>query len=963
MGLFDRFLKAGRDSPDASGSTAEQARQDAARLLEEGMLLEQDGKMEDALQRYDSAILLVPELARAHFNRGNILLDRGDAAQALEAFAKAVEYKPDSAAAYYNMGNAHVLAGDAKAAVGRYRKAIELKPDFADAHAALGGRLEELGNVEEAMSSYRRALEIQPAYVEVNHALANILLSDGRLDEAAAIYRKALEIQPDSVVAHYHLGVVLYELRQYDQALASYRRALALRPDYAEAYGSMGILLHDVGKLDEAVASYRRALELKGDWIEVHGNLGNALKDLKQLDEAVMSYRRVLEMRPDDAKAYNNLGAVLNDLGRIEEAVQNYRRALDIDPDFVTANSSLLFAYNYLADQSAPMLLAEARRYGELVARQTRSPVVLKNTPDAGRCLRVGVVSGDFRAHAVGYFVEGVLAALKASTSGRLELFAYSSFSSNDEVTKRIKAQFHHWCWAMDLSDELLAQRIRDDAIDILIDLSGHTAHNRLPLFARKPAPVQVTWLGYLATTGVAAIDYLIADNWTLPVSEEVNFTETIWRLPESYLCFAPPVDDVAVGPLPALSNGYVTFGSFNNLTKMNNTVVELWSRVLSAMPGSKLFLKAPQLKEISIRQSVVERFAAHGIDSGRLILEGPVPRAEYLLPFQRVDIALDPFPYPGITTSVESLWMGVPILTLAGQSFLSRQGIGLLMNVGLPEWIVTDPDAYVACAVAHASDLKGLAALRARLRQQVLVSPTFDAPRFARHFEIALRGMWEKWCESQVGLRSAAFADLAGAARVEGGAAGESDSIVSRSRLVTASFSDKGLMKLHIGGKETKAGWKILNALSFEGVDFVGNVSDLSIFPDACCEKVYASHVMEHVGQRDFLSTLKGIRRILCEGGELYFSVPDLEVLCRLFISPELDSAQRFHVMRMMFGGQTDDYDFHYIGLTNEFMGDYFSMAGFSSVKRVGSFGLFHDTSDYRPYGVPISLNLIAIK
>jgi predicted O-linked N-acetylglucosamine transferase (SPINDLY family) len=303
------------------------------------------------------------------------------------------------------------------------------------------------------------------------------------------------------------------------------------------------------------------------------------------------------------------------------------------------------------------------------------------------------------------------------------------------------------------LSDEALAKQIHSDRIDILIDLAGHTAHNRLPVFAWKPAPVQVSWLGYFATTGVAAIDYLIADPWTLPPSEEVYFTEKIWRLPETRLCFTVPDVQVAVSPLPAIENDYITFGCFNNLAKMNDAVVSLWARILHALPTSRLFLKSIQIAEASLREEIYARFSAHGIDADRLILEAYGPRADYLAAYQRVDIALDPFPFPGGTTTVESLWMGVPVLTLAGERFLSRQGVGLMMNAGLPNWVATDPDDYLARAMAHASDLKSLATLRAGLRQQVLASPIFDAPRFAQHFAAALRGMWAKWCEQKSGV------------------------------------------------------------------------------------------------------------------------------------------------------------------------------------------------------------------
>ncbi|SBT09758.1 hypothetical protein PROAA_3420001 [Candidatus Propionivibrio aalborgensis] len=643
----------------------------------------------------------------------------------------------------------------------------------------------------------------------------------------------------------------------------------------------------------------------------------------------------------------------------------NYQRALELKPDFAVAHSNLLFIHNYRDDCSTDQRLSEAKRFGEMVARQVRVSAAWQVQPEVGRSLRVGLVSGDFRQHPVGNFLEGVLEALVRHASDRLTFFAYSTQHAADSVTERVKTSCCGWQCVVGLSDAQLAERIRADRIDILIDLSGHTSGNRLPMFAWKPAPVQATWLGYLATTGVGAIDYLIADAWTLPESEEVHFTEKIWRLPESYLCFTPPDAAIDVSPLPALSTGQVTFGCFNNLSKMNDAVVALWSRVLHAVPGSRLFLKASQLKEASVRQSIIDRFAAHGIDAERLILEGLVPRAEYLVPFQRVDIALDPFPYPGITTSVENLWMGIPVLTLAGESFLSRQGVGLLMNAGLPEWIATAPDDYVARAVSHAGDLDRLAELRSGLRQQVLASPIFDAQRFAGHFEAALRGMWKAWCDHEVESRGThGERSFTSPTRPSAPASNSSGNIIASESVVRGILcSDNPLMKLHIGGKEPKEGWKILNALDFEGVDFVGNVRDLSAFPDACCEKVYASHVMEHVGQRDFVDTLKGIHRILCENGELYFSVPDLETLCRLFIRPELDRESRYHVMRMMFGGQIDDFDFHYIGLTCEFMTYFFNLAGFSSARRVESFGIFNDTSDYRPYGVPISLNMIARK
>ena len=459
------------------------------------------------------------------------------------------------------------------------------------------------------------------------------------------------------------------------------------------------------------------------------------------------SFRRAIEIRPDNADAHVGLSNVWKSLGEFESALKCIHRSLELDPDCVLAHNNLLFIHNYVADQPAALLLADAQRFGEVATRLARPYTDWPNSPKPERPLRAGFVSGDLCDHPVGYFLESVLAALSSQASGRLELFAYPNRSCDDVTSKRIQANCKGWHPAVWLSDEALARRIRDDEVDILIDLSGHTAHNRLSVFAWKPAPVQVSWLGYFATTGVAAVDYFIADHWTLPPDQEAHFTEQIWRLPESRLCFTPPDAEVAVSPLPALTNDYITFGSFNNLSKMNDAVVALWAQVLHAVPGSRLFLKYQQLAEASVRQRTCERFAVHGIAPERLIFEDYVPRANYLAAYQRVDIALDPFPFPGGTTTVEALWMGVPVLTLAGERFLSRQGVGLLMNAGLPEWVASDPRDYVARAVSHASDLQRLASLRSGLRQQVLASPIFDAPRFAQHFEAALRGMWQTWC------------------------------------------------------------------------------------------------------------------------------------------------------------------------------------------------------------------------
>jgi protein O-GlcNAc transferase len=747
MGLFGRF----RAAPGSGRNAAESSEQTAPALIEQGNALEGEGLLDQALERYKQAVRLAPTLARAHLNVGNVLLAMGDTEAAVAAYTAALANDPDYAAAHFNIGNAHFRSGRTEAALAAYDKATELKPDFVDAQAGRSLALADLDRLDEAVAGYRQVLQIKPDYAEMHYCLGNALSRLGRVAEAAQSFRRAGELKPDLLEAHTGLGGALHDLGQLQEAASSYRRALELRPDFPEVHGNLGNVLRDLGQLEQAAASYRRLLALQPTSAEAYSNLGVALSELNRFDEAMASYRRALELNPDLPGLHNNIGNAQKDLGQLDAAEQSYRQGLKIKPDDGELQSNLLFLHNYRANLSAAALLAEARRYGDSVERRARPYAVWPNTREPNRRLRVGLLSGDFRAHPVGYFLDSILEVLASTARDQLELCAYPSYFCDDAVTRRIKAHCHRWQSAMGLSDESLARRIHDDGIDILIDLSGHTAHNRLPVFAWKPAPVQATWLGYLATTGVKAIRYLIADAWTLPETEEANFTEEIWRIPESYLCFTPPSDNTAIGPLPASASGHITFGSFNNLTKMNDAVVALWSRVLESVPNSRLFLKSRQLAESSVRRGVVEQYARHGVDGERLILEGLVPRSEYLKPYRRVDIALDPFPYTGITTSVENLWMGVPILTLAGKSFLSRQGIGLMMNAGLPEWIADDPDDYVARAVSHSADLPALASLRRGLRDRVLASPIFDAPRFARHFEAALRGMWRKWCEGEV--------------------------------------------------------------------------------------------------------------------------------------------------------------------------------------------------------------------
>lgn len=624
------------------------------------------------------------------------------------------------------------------------QKAAALAPHDAQTLSNLGITLQDLGQLDEAEASLRKAVYIDPDFADAYCNLGSVLQDKGLMNESESCFHRALQIKPNLTEAHYNLANMLMALGRLGEAEMSYRSALQISPDHAQAHSNLGVLLNDLGRQNEAIASLQQALQIKPDLTEGHNNLGKTLQEMGHLNEAEVHYKRALLLKPDSAEIHNNLGNHLQDLGRLDEAETYYRRAIEINPGYTQAHSNLLFLHNYTPDIDPAFAFAEAREYGKKVTNKVTSRFTSWPVEKQPERLRIGFVSGDFKNHPVGYFLENLLAHLDQTA---VELIAYPTDHKTDELTARIQLHFSAWQPLYGLSDEAAARQIHSDGIHVLIDLSGHTRHNRLPLFAWKPAPVQVAWLGYFATTGVTEIDYLIADPWTLPESEEVFFTERIWRLPETRLCFTPPTTDLKVSPLPALTNSYVTFGCFNNLTKMNDDVVALWSRVLISVPGSRLYLKSKQLMEASVRQHTIERFAAHGIDADRLILEGAESREKYLTAYNRVDISLDPFPYPGGTTSVESLWMGVPVLNLSGKCFLFRQGVGFLMNAGLQEWIASDKEDYLRRATRHALNFQHLADLRNSLRQQVLASPIMDGQRFARHFEAALRGMWQRWC------------------------------------------------------------------------------------------------------------------------------------------------------------------------------------------------------------------------
>lgn len=567
---------------------------------------------------------------------------------------------------------------------------------------------------------------------------------NGRYAEAEAAYRAVLQAAPEDLEGLHLLGSALQLQGKLDEAASVLQKLVSLNPGIPEAHFSLGCILHAQGRFAGAAEKFATALELRPDFAEACSNRGNALKALGRTDDAEDCYRQALQLRPEFAEAHYNLGNVLHEQGRLDEAVTAYRAALRTRPDFSDAHSNLVYALNFLPRYDPESIFKAHLEWGAAHGDPLRKFMQPHANPcGEGRPVRIGYVSPNFRNHAVAYFFEPVLT---HHDRDRFAIVCYSDVVRPDEVTRRLRRYQSTWRDIAGRADEEVADMIRADAIDILVDLSGHTDHNRLSLFARKPAPVQVTWNGYANTTGLSTIDYRVTDAFADPPGMTERYhTEKLVRLPEIYMCIQPPVDAPAVNHLPALESRHLTFGSFNAASKITSQVVALWARILKAVPGSRLIMAA--VSPGRAQRRILDLFSHEEIERDRLELHGRLPFSEFLYLHHRADIALDPFPFHGTTTTCHTLWMGLPVITLAGATHVSRVGVSFLSNVGLSDLIAQSPDDYIRIATGLAGDLERLQKLRDGLRQRMIDSPLTDAPRLTRHLEQAYLGMWKNWC------------------------------------------------------------------------------------------------------------------------------------------------------------------------------------------------------------------------
>jgi protein O-GlcNAc transferase len=708
-----------------------------------GMIAKQTGRADDAIDLIGRAIVLDPEYAEAHFNLGIALVERGQFDRAISSYEKAIQLSPEYVEAQFNLGDVFLRLGRLDEAIASLKRAVQLKPDYAKAYNNLGNALTERGQYDDAIAAYRRAIELNPNFFEAHNNMGRPLKEMGRLDEALDAYRQAIRLKPDFAEAFSNLGVMLAVKGNFEGAIDACQRAVQLKADYPQAHFNLACSLLEDHRLVEAIVSFKRAIQLKPDYAEAHDSLGNALTKCGQPDVAIASFERAIRIRPDFAEAHSSLGKAFKEKGEIDRAIAHYRRAVSLSLQNAMLHSRLVYSMIFDGTYSSADLAAELREWDSRHAQPFKSLWgKYENDRSPDRRLRIGYVSPDFRDHVVG---QNLLPLFREHDRSQVEIVCYANVRRVDGITQQFRRYADVWHSIVSLSDAQAGDLIRQDRIDILVDLTLHTGGNRLGVFARKPAPVQATFAGYPGSTGLEAIDYRLTDRYLDPLELSDQFySERSLRLPDTFWCYDPVVAGLAVNALPAESQGHLTFGCFNNFSKVNEAVIRLWAQVLKAVDRSRLMILCA---EGSHRQSLLDLLQREGVSSARVEFVGRGPRLQYLELYHRIDVGLDTFPYNGHTTSLDSFWMGVPVVTLVGQTVVGRAGLSQLTNLSLTELIAYTPQEYVDIAAGLARDLPWLAETRRILRSRMQASPLMDAPRFAHNIEAAYQKMWWNWC------------------------------------------------------------------------------------------------------------------------------------------------------------------------------------------------------------------------
>jgi protein O-GlcNAc transferase len=725
----------------------------AATALRDAVKQHRAGKLDEAARLYAAALAIDPNHADALHLSGVLAHQQGRHAAAVDVISRAIKRAPSIPDFHHSRGLAHRAAGDLAAAEADFAKAAALNPNYVEAWLNLGITRLQRNDPRQALTAFERAAKLNDANAEIRGYLGTAQLRVGLLDAAVASLKRAAALDPNFAEAHYNLGVAYDRLGDAQAAEAAFRKAIDANPFYLKPWNNLGVLLHKQHRLVEARAYFERAITHAGpesrDTAELWNNLANVLDEVGLVEASLQAYERAVTLAPNDARFQVNFGSALMGIGQVNPAQIHFARARELDPTYAVANCGMLGLLYTGGDPQAPLVAAAAWAK----SLDLPPPAPYANSRDPDRRLKVGYVSPDFCEHSVAYFSEPVLA---AHDPAQIEVFCYAEVKSPDQVTDRFRGlvsdpKSTHWRDTIGMTDEALAAAIRADGIDILIDLAGHTVGSRLLVFAAKPAPIQATWLGYPATTGLPQIDWWITDALADPPGlTENQYSEKLLRLPGGFNCYRPLGDAPQVGPLPADASGRVTFGSFNHAAKLRDKVLDLWADILRRVPDSRLLLKHRGFKYPAVRHDYAQGFDRRGIPSDRVDLVSYIEESRgHLDAYNRIDIALDPFPYNGTTTTCEALWMGVPVVTLAGNTHHARVGLSLLTRLGLADLVADTAESYVEIAAALAADRARLRTLRASLRSRMAASPLCDGRALAADLETALRKIWRDWCQT----------------------------------------------------------------------------------------------------------------------------------------------------------------------------------------------------------------------
>jgi predicted O-linked N-acetylglucosamine transferase (SPINDLY family) len=715
-------------------------------LYRSGLLELQDGHPDTALALVEQAIAADAKEPRYHFVLGQALQALGRWDKAIDAYESALKLQPDFLDAWNSLGICRQRRGQFPQAATAYRRALLLESKNAGVMANLGTVLREMGELTQAVDLLRAAADLEPASTSHSLNLGIAYWNQGNFAAAERTLNETLARAPHDADAVFNLGNALHGLGRQREAIDRYRQALKLRPDYVDALINLGNVHTELGEFASGMEAYDAALRAHPDSAVALNNAACLMRTLGRIEDAETALRRALQLDPGNAALHDTLGNVYKDAGDLDAAIASFRKSLELDPGAAATHSNLAYTLSFQAAEAGPVLeecLRWNARFAALLPRCAHHPNDRGRTGrgEPNRRLKIGYVSPDFREHCQSLFT---IPLLSRHDHAAFEIFCYASIKRPDAHTRRIAEYADVWRDVRPLNDEALCRLIREDRIDILIDLTMHMAGGRPLLFARKPAPIQIAWLAYPGTTGIGAMDYRLSDPRLDPDGFDAHYSERTLRLPDSYWCYDPLKQSPAVNELPAIERGYLTLGCLNNPCKLTDHTLRLWGGVMRALPAARLVLMAPPGR---YRRHLSQRLAAQGIAPERVDFRAFQPRGEYLHSYHDIDLGLDTFPYNGHTTSLDSFWMGVPVVTRVGRTSVGRGGLSQLFQLDLLELAAESDAAFVGIAAALGTDLVRLAALRRGLRTRLERSALMDASRFARNMESAYRDVWRAYC------------------------------------------------------------------------------------------------------------------------------------------------------------------------------------------------------------------------